>query len=185
MTADTKQKVIVVDSSCTAEYPLRKHDIIVEGVIQSVEFKYGEKKILDFEIGVKFLKEGFKVLNLDTETPILSPPVTDETIRIRIADDEVVAKYEELTETALKMRAALLPDGEALIRDEKTEKEDLILFLLGARNNGKNTVVVAEENEPVELAVKDASNTGSSLIKGTKIPDPSVMKTLLRDDISE
>lgn len=172
------KQVIVVDSSCTAESRIRKHDVLINGDIISVEFKYGEKKVLDFEVGMKFNKDGFKVLDPDTEQPILAPAVTDETIRVRIGDDEVIAKYEELTETSLKMRAAVLPNGEDLIRDDKTDREDLILFLLGARNTAAKAV---------EAETAASITLGESVIigKGTKIPDPSVPKFLGPDDISE
>ena len=133
-------QVRVVDSSVTAEHPQRVHDVVVDGNIQRVVFNLGEEMLLPYAVGVKFMQEGFRVFEPGTNTEIIAPPKTDETIRTRIGPDEVVAKYTELTDAALRMRAASLVDGERFI-SAKVDQAEIIAFLKS------NAVGTPEEDE--------------------------------------
>ncbi len=146
----TSQKNLrVIDSSCTSEFPIRTHDIVVKGEIIPVTFKYGEEKILPLEHGIKFLQDGFTVFEEGKKTAMDLPAFTDDTIRNRIGEDEVVAKYDELTEAALKLRAAIIPGGEHFVGDD-IAKTDVIGFLKAAvirasEAKEDDTVVVKKE----------------------------------------
>lgn len=120
--------VRVVDSSVTAESPERTHEVNIDGEVTSVTFKRGEETIVPFKVGIKFMQEGFKVFKPGTDTELMVPPKTDQTIRNRISEDEVVAKYDELTVGALKVRAAAKPGGEKFLVGE-VDKADMINFL--------------------------------------------------------
>lgn len=117
----------VVDSSATAEHPIRNHEVMVDGQVRQVDFRYGEPTVLPMNVAMKFRKEGFKVSDFDGHEVKLNA-VTDETVRIRIGDDEVVAKYDELSIDALQMRAVILPGGEKFLQGP-IQKDAVIAFL--------------------------------------------------------
>lgn len=119
----------VYDSSATAENPKRIHDLMIEGLITPIAFEYGKPTELPYEIGIKFMKDGFRVCEQGAAVALKPPPVTDETIRYRIAADEVIAKLSELSDEALRLRVAIKPGGEKLLSSDRGE---LLDFLLGA-----------------------------------------------------
>lgn len=121
----------VQDSSCNAEYPVRIHDININGGFERITFKYGEPTLLPYHKAVKFMQDGFTVIDADTSHVLANPAHTDETIRIRIGEDEIVAKYDELEVTALRLRAAVHPGGEIYVT-KKATKAELIAFLKSA-----------------------------------------------------
>ena len=123
-------KVIVIDSSCTAEYPVREHYYRSGDNRHKVVFKFGEVCSLAMDVAMKFNKPGFKLIDPKTNKELGMPASMDETIRLQIGPDEVIANYNELTDTALKMRAALKPGGENYAKPE-VEREEVLLFLLG------------------------------------------------------
>jgi hypothetical protein len=123
------KNLLVRDSSATAEQPIREHDVVVRGEIHKVKFEHGKDTALPYEVGVKFMQEGFTVS--DESGKLARPAKTDETIRSRINRDEVVATYDELTQASLIMRAALLPGGEKFV-DGKAKPEEIIAFLKAA-----------------------------------------------------
>lgn len=117
----------VVDSSTTVDNPLRVHEVIVNGKIERVEFHHGKDTLLPYDVAIKFMQAGFTVQ--ENGKDIARPAKTDETIRLRIAEDEVVAKLDELTDAALRLRSASRPDGERFI-NPATKREDMIAFLM-------------------------------------------------------
>lgn len=132
---------LVIDSSCTAEGKPRIHDILVDGHFERIVFKYGEPTLLPYHKAVKFMLDGFTVKDADTDSTLHNPSVTDETVRIRIGADEIVAKYEELEMTALKIRAGKMVGGEVYIT-KKASKAELIAFIKAA-----NAPAIDEDEE--------------------------------------
>lgn len=125
------KKLRVIDSSCTAESGIRKHTVIVHGVETAVDFEFGKETILPYDSAVKFNMPGFRVEDPETGEELRPSPKTDETIRTRIGPDEIVANYDELTVSALIMRASTLPNGEKFL-DNKAKREDIVAFLKAA-----------------------------------------------------
>jgi hypothetical protein len=176
------EKVLVRDSSCTATHPTRKHTVLLNGEFIEVVFLYGQQTLLDFDLAMKFNKEGFTLLDPDSNREVTTPAQTDELVRLKIGEDEIVAKYEELTDTALKMRAAVIPGGEKMLL-EAVEREEIILFLMGARNE---TDKPEPEPEPQETVIDAETADVVDLSKRIpNLPDPSVPKSLGAEDMSE
>lgn len=124
----TEQTLKVFDTSATSEFPVREHDIVFNGVIEKVRFQYGQPTVLPMEKALKFNKDGFIIKGMD-DSPYEKPVQADNVTQSRLAPGEVVAKLEELTTEALRIRVALKPNGEALA---KAKKEELVEFLKGA-----------------------------------------------------
>lgn len=142
----------VVDSSVTEEAQERVHDVIVKGEIQQVAFRYGEKTILPFEIGVKFSGlQGFSVHEVDGKLLEL-PAKASENVAAQLAYDECVAKYSELTFTSLKLRAAQKPNGEIYLEADEKDRDNLIAFLIG---EPPVSDVVYEDVSEIDLADED------------------------------
>lgn len=142
---DKKQpsELRVIDLSATAENTERVHDIVVDGQVKQVRFSYGKETVLPYNEGIKFLQSGFLVLEPGQDNPMVPAPKTDETIRFRIAEDEVVAKLDELTNSSLKLRVAARPGGEKLVIGAEFDREAAISFLKGAQ---KPKAAVADED---------------------------------------
>lgn len=140
MTKDSAKILRVTDSSCTAETPVREHDVFVRGVLTRTVFKFGEETLLAFEHGIKFMIDGFKVEESDGRTLNL-PAVTKESIRAELAADQVIANLSELTLASLKLRAGQKPGGEVYLDAGDDARADLIAFIMG-----KPPVGVADES---------------------------------------
>lgn len=116
----------VIDSSATVDNQTRIHDVLVNGVLQRTTFHYGSPTELPPEVALKFLKDGFIVLD-ETGKPYQTPAVADAVMESRLKPGEVIARLEELELDALRLRAAVMPHGET-VKDAK--KEAVIAFLL-------------------------------------------------------
>lgn len=152
-----KDKLLrVYDTSATSECPERIHDVIVDGILTRIKFTVGQPSILPYKVAMKFNQEGFIVTkNDDAETALVPPPETDETIRMRIGDDEVVAKYEELTTSALKTRAVRIPGGEACL-SEDVKKQEVIAFLKAAANGELEVQIPVDPADDPLFSTEDA-----------------------------
>jgi hypothetical protein len=120
----------VYDSSATAEAPTRVHEIIVNGELEKITFRRGEATVLEESRALKFLQDGFTVMD-ENDTPYTPPVKADEKVSAQLKPGECIARFEELSLEALKIRAAVLPGGEALA---KAKKDDVIAFLVSAQN---------------------------------------------------
>jgi hypothetical protein len=171
--------VKVIDTSATADCPLRNHDIRIGDEIQTITFQQGAPTRLPFEIGMKFMKDGFIVLDDDGEGVVPAPATTDETIRLRIGADEVVAKYEELTVSALMIRAAALPGGEKLTVGA-VDRVALIDFLKGTTSlTSADEVILADEVEnedEIQLEIEDAPEDDTFLLGSNIQPSTFITK---------
>lgn len=122
--------LLVTDSSATELCPVRTHEIILNGELISVKFKYGEGTVLPFEQGIKFMKDGFKVEEVDGQT-LNMPAIATEWVASQIDKDECIAKYSELTLASLKLRAAQKKDGEVFLKATEKQREEITKFLIG------------------------------------------------------
>ena len=130
---DCKEKdyLLVVDSSVTEINKERTHEIRVEEELVSVTFKYGEETILPFSHGVKFSGlDGFTVESSDG-LPLEMPPVASDNVVAQLDKGECIAKYTELTISALKMRAVKKDGGEIYLDAEEDDRADVIAFVSG------------------------------------------------------
>ena len=139
----------VIDSSCTEEAQERTHEIVVKGETIPITFKYGEKTVLPFEQGVKFMKDGFTVEQVSGETLDL-PAVASDNVVAQIGHDETVAKYSELTTAALKLRAAQKAGGEIYLEAEEEDRPNIIEFLAGKPPVDDEENLIDEDDEDTE-----------------------------------
>lgn len=137
----TEQTLKVFDTSATSEFPVRVHDTVFNGLIEKVTFNYGNPTVLPVEKALKFNKDGFIIKGMD-DTLYEKPVQVDNVTQSRLAPGEVVAKLEELTTEALRLRAAVMPNGETV---SKAKKEELVEFL-------KGTTAVSAPAAPAETA---------------------------------
>lgn len=121
---------LVIDSSVNEDNPVREHEIIVKGQIIPVVFRLGEPKILPFEHAMKFMKDGFTVKEVNG-SDINLPAVPTDSVSAQLAPDETVAKYSELTFSALKLRAAQKSDGDIYLEAKEEDRLEIISFLMG------------------------------------------------------
>jgi len=127
----SKQKALrVIDTSVTEESVVRIHEIFVNGNLETVEFKYGEEKILPFEVGIKFMKDGFIVEEVDGSKLEL-PVIATDNVQAQLKKGECIARFSELTFEALKLRVAQKKDGEIFLEADEDERPALIDFLNG------------------------------------------------------
>lgn len=126
-----ESNLLVTDLSAAPDCPKRTHEVFVDGELHKVDFEQGKDTELPYRVAVKFMQEGFIVKDADGNAFRL-PAKTDETVRVQIGMDEVIAKYTELTTEALKIRAATRVGGENFL-DEKADREQIITFLKGAQ----------------------------------------------------
>lgn len=123
-----EKTVYVLDTSATGESPVRSHDVFYNGKIERVEFKFGQPTPMPFDLGCKFMLPGFIVKDGDG-LDMSAPPVTVDAVKFQIGDDEIVAKYEELTQEALMLRALGRVGGEQFADNHTATRAELITFL--------------------------------------------------------
>ena len=147
------KKLRVTDSSCTPEYTERVHTVKVRGEFIDVKFQYGVETILPFEQGIKFMKDGFKVEEVDG-TVLMLPAVAKEEIVAALPKDEAVANLAELKLSALILRAGQKPGGELYFGAGEESRADIIAFLIGeppaAVGGDAETVVDAGEESLID-----------------------------------
>ena len=150
MSAEKTLKVI--DSSCTAEYPVREHHIKIHGEIIPVVFKYGEDKILPYEQALKFVTlAGFTVKD-DCGAALVVPAVAKDNIKASLPKDEAVANLAELTLSSLILRAGQKPGGEVYLDAGEEDRADIIAFLIGEPPVKAPAEAVAEPVVEAEVA---------------------------------
>lgn len=148
MNTDEKSKALLVnDLSVNETSGPRTHVIVVGGQEIEVKFELGKQTILPFEQGAKFMgKEGFVVREVDGNE-LKIPAVPSDSVAAQIGPDECVAKYDELTFNALKVRAAQKQDGEIFLEAEQEDRDSVIAFLIG----DDLVPVVDEEEDLIDL----------------------------------
>lgn len=143
----------VTDVSAVAGKP-RTHDLLYNGVVESVHFAYGQPTVLPFEKALKFQKEGFIVQ--DPDGRVLSVATTAEgALAGQLQPNETIARLDELTRPALLLRAMSKPGGEMFTRE--THRETLVMFLM---NTG---VPVSQMVSPADLVLVDTEMEDAEL----------------------
>jgi len=177
--------VRVFDSSATSECPVRNHQLIIGGQVKNFEFKEGEGLRLPFDIGMKFMQVGFTVKEDDDDVVIDRPAETQDAVRFQIGEDEVVARYSELTTESLKLRAVTCPGGEKFLV-QPFERSEIIHFIKTASapdNVGHDETIdglddLLDDAEEVDLASLPGANV--PLMPATKEINPVAVEVELK-----
>lgn len=142
--------LLVKDSSVTEEHNHRTHEIVVKNEIIPITFRYGEDTILPFEHGIKFMKDGFTVEEVDGSTLEL-PVVPAENVSATLEKDQCVARFSELKTDALKLRAAQKNGGEIYLDATEQDRKEILAFLTGAEpdtiDDEENLIEDTDEDE--------------------------------------
>lgn len=115
----------------------RTHELIVNGLPQQFTFDYTKTLDLPFAIAQKFLQHDNFVLVDESGNQIVprrlpkQPHELGAGETLTMADDEVIARLDELNNAALLARAVTLKGGERFV--DKPEREALIAFLVEER----------------------------------------------------
>ena len=124
--------MFIVDGAAVREQ--RIHEMIVDGDIVSYGFQPGTPTEVPYAVGVRFLaipsfyrtdEQGSRL----TWRP--APKQPDEYQpgeQFKLAEDEVVARYDELSGEALRMRAMMLPGGERFAGP--STRDEMIQFIV-------------------------------------------------------
>ena len=125
----------VQDTTCVAGGPKRTHEIIVDGRIKPCTFEYGVPLSMQESHARKFVHiPEFIVLNAEGKRVKPAIPITlgfDASGKLTLAEDQCVARLDELSMESLLSRAAPLLGGEKMTL--KTGKATVIAFLIEAR----------------------------------------------------
>lgn len=115
----------------------RKHVLIINGLPKEFTFEFTKPLSLPFAEAQKFLQHDNFVLIDDNGNQIVprrlpkQPHELGAGETLAMADDEVIARLDELNNAALLARAVLLKGGEQFV--DKPERRALIDFLVGER----------------------------------------------------
>lgn len=125
----------VQDTTCVAGGPKRTHEIIVDGLIKPCAFEYGVPLTMPESHARKFVHiPEFIVLNAEGKRVKPAISITlgfDAAGKLTLADDQCVARLDELSMESLLSRASPLLGGEKMTL--KTGKATVIAFLIEAR----------------------------------------------------
>lgn len=146
----------VMDTSASSEYPVRKHDMMVDGEIQTVEFHYGKSTRLPYALGARFLQDGFIVSDPDGNH-VTAPASGNDVVNNLLGEDEVVANYSELSIEALQVRALSRIGGE-LFMGEDVDRSEIVTFLKTAKPDAEEVPEVEVEEELDEDGETEVGN---------------------------
>lgn len=147
----------VQDTSCTASSPDRTHDMMIDGEVKSVNFKYPNPLPMPFAEAMKFLKDGFIVRDQEGNV-VLMPTETKLETLTQFGVDKVIASLSELTVESLYARAAGMPGGERL-RPNST-RPALISFLKEASQKMMAQNTKQDRKENLEMSEGELENMG-------------------------
>lgn len=149
----------VLDSTATLASGPRRHEQVVGGRLVTYEFKPNEPLDLPPEVATKFLKhEAFRLIGPNGEPVayLRRPKQPDELgagEKLALGPDETVARYDELSNSALLQRALELPGGEVFAQGASPpSRTALIAFLKEARakTEDRSKTAAPAETELVE-----------------------------------
>lgn len=115
----------------------RVHELIVDKTIRQFTFKPREPLKLPLPVAVKFLKhEGFQLANEKGEViPYSRRPKQPNELgageTFKLAENETIARYDELMTSALMQRALEMPGGEKFSTKDKPDRVAMIDFIKG------------------------------------------------------
>lgn len=113
----------------------RTHEQIVDGVHMPFTFEYGKPLAMPEKIARKFLKhDAWKLTDASgTVLPFQRPPKQPHEAQageqFKLADNECVARYDELSNEALKTRVLEMPGGEKFA-DAAPSRKAVIEFIV-------------------------------------------------------
>ena len=126
----------VIDTSATPMADTRVHHLrLTGGRIAAFTFKAGEPLRLPFEQAIQFLKnDGFVHVDAQgNEMPFRKAPKRPDDLQpgevFKLDEAETVARFDELTTNALILRAAMLPESDAIVRTQ--DRAAIIPFIIG------------------------------------------------------
>lgn len=129
--------LFVLDTTATPDVRERSHDMMVDGIVTPFKFEYGKPRELPYAIAVKFLRHSAFLLT-DAKGSRLAyqrrPKQPDELgagEQFKLGEDEVVARYDELSSHALQQRVLEMPDGDRFAENPK--RDEMIAFIVAAR----------------------------------------------------
>ncbi len=140
----------VTDTSATAECPIRKHHVFLDGVLEEVTFEYGKPTVMPYKKGAKFLLPGFIVKDAEENEISLR---SEESAGL--AEDEVIAKLSELHDDALRLRALSRVGGEIFAVGE-ADRSEMIAFLISPPAVAEfEDIAELEDEDGIEADVQD------------------------------
>lgn len=149
--ADTIMRVLDTTALIDPTNPVNRiHAQIINGSVHQFTFKPGEGTPLPREVALKFLQhDGFKLVDENNqEMAYKRPPRQQEDLQagetLKLADDETVARYDELHNEALLKRVGAMLGGEKFARTAPN-RSAIIKFIVEGK---KKTVVAKKSKEP-------------------------------------
>lgn len=144
-------QLLVLDTTAINEP--RTHEQVVDGVIRPFVFERGKPLPLPFAIASKFLvHEAFKLMNEKGEIIAWKrhPKQPDELgagEKIKVGDDETIARYDELSNNALLQRAVVMPGGEKFAQGkDRPDRGAMISFITEATKLKRRAMLSAEKD---------------------------------------
>lgn len=134
--------LLVLDTTATHESGKRTHELIVEGMKKSFVFEAGVPQALAPAIAFKFLKhDAFWLVDdkgnrQDYRRRPRQPDELQAGEVLTLADNETVARYEELSMPALIQRALELPNSEKFSASNPSRSE-MVKFIVEAKTKAK------------------------------------------------
>jgi hypothetical protein len=129
--------MFILDTTAT-EGP-RTHEMMVDGIVKPFTFQRATPLPLPSAVALKFLKhEGFLLTDENGQVlPFRRRPRQPDELgageKITLADNETIARYDELSSAALLHRAIELPGGEKFAQGEnKPDRAEMISFITTA-----------------------------------------------------
>lgn len=148
--ADDESNFLCVQDTTAKPGVPRIHDIpvfdengqVIDNV--SVKCEYNSRTKVRKNIGLQFLKHKTFIVSTFSKDPakdgrVLKPLELHEGGHggLKLADNEIVANYDELSDEALFRRCHVLPSSESI--EEESERADMIAFLKDARKKALAT----------------------------------------------
>jgi hypothetical protein len=156
--------VFVLDTTTTVandEKNPRKHEQFVDGRLRPFYFQHGKPLPMVWAMALRFLKhDGFKLTNengelLEYQHRPRQPDEYGAGERFKLAEDEVIARYDELSTMALYRRALELPGGEQFENMKGVSANEMRAALVGFIKKMKKQM--AEANKSKEPDAGDRS----------------------------
>lgn len=145
--------MLVLDT--TARDGIRTHEMIVQGVVRSFNFEVGKGLPLPTTTAVKFLKhDAFKLVDekgevLEWQRRPKQPNELGAGETLKLADNETIARVDELSNGALLRRALELPLGEKF--STGSDRQEMIAFLVAVSVAANKSRAARPENGPNEF----------------------------------
>lgn len=166
------ETLFVTDLTANAQHPVRTHEMIVDGNIQSFDFQQRTRLELPYAVAMKFNQAGFEVR--DHEGRIVPRPADPKNLSategVKLGPDQVVAGLDELSQSALVARAVVLAGGDRL--GPTTPRASLIKFIKQARTK----LIEAAKPRPVARTPVNAMSEDV-----TDEVDPKTVDSIFQD----